>query len=410
MLTLLVSILLWCVAAIVSLPILVFCLECAAACLCPPRKNERRTAGKRPPLAVIVPAHDESLVLGETLRALRQSVRADDKIFVVADNCTDDTGNIARENGVTVLERSDPTRRGKGFALNFGFEHIRSEGYPVIVVLDADCRISADSLDELGARAAASQSPVQGIYLCQPPENPATRDTISGLAFRFKNLIRAVGLSRLGGVCHLTGSGMAFPADILQDVHFMGGHIVEDMQTGIALTRLRRPPQLCCEARIESLLPDEPEAFVSQRIRWEHGHVQTMLSEAPRLIFSGLLRRRWASICLGLDLAVPPLSLLVFSWLAALAITLIAAASGATWLPSAVLAGMGALLGLTIVWGWFCFCRHDIHLSALAAAPLYALSKIPIYLKLFTRRQNEWVRTSRTGGSPDAEHSPPSTG
>src|SRR5262249_43681155 len=74
---------------------------------------------------VLVPAHNEEAVLAATLSRVNRELRDGDSTLVVADNCTDGTARVARQAGATVIERTDPVRRGKGFALDFGVQALK---------------------------------------------------------------------------------------------------------------------------------------------------------------------------------------------------------------------------------------------------------------------------------------------
>lgn len=68
----------------------------------------------------IIPAHNEEMVVGNLVESLQAQNYPKDKydIYVIADNCTDDTAKVAKEAGAIVLKRFDETRKTKGFALN----------------------------------------------------------------------------------------------------------------------------------------------------------------------------------------------------------------------------------------------------------------------------------------------------
>src|SRR5580698_973772 len=90
-------------------------------------KPDRRDYTNRPPAAVIVPAHDESSGLAPTLSNIKEQLRPGDRLLVVADNCTDQTAAVARDAHAEVTERNEPTKRGKGYALDWGMQHLVSD-------------------------------------------------------------------------------------------------------------------------------------------------------------------------------------------------------------------------------------------------------------------------------------------
>src|SRR5882724_9015554 len=110
------------VACAMCVPVAMFCLEVLLA-LWPRRRTEVPALAASARVAVLIPAHDEQAVIGATLLTLLPTVPAGSRVIVVADNCSDATGRIARECGAEVVERQDAARRGKGFALDFGIQH-----------------------------------------------------------------------------------------------------------------------------------------------------------------------------------------------------------------------------------------------------------------------------------------------
>src|SRR5262245_47749036 len=108
------------IATILAVPFLVLAVEALASLL--PLRHRPPAAAERVPCVILMPAHDEEVGIAATIANVREQLVPGDRILVVADNCTDETATIARAAGVEVAERSDPDRRGKGFALDFGLE------------------------------------------------------------------------------------------------------------------------------------------------------------------------------------------------------------------------------------------------------------------------------------------------
>jgi cellulose synthase/poly-beta-1,6-N-acetylglucosamine synthase-like glycosyltransferase len=381
-------------ALVLSLPALVFSLEVILSLL----PQRQIMAAQLPPgarLAVLIPAHNEQAVIGATLKTLMPTIPAGCSVLVVADNCTDATAAVARQSVVEVVERSDSKRRGKGYALDYGLRHLSQNPPHAVVFLDADCRVSPGTVRLLGAVTIATQRPVQGLNLCDPNPDGSVTHLLSGLAFRFKNLVRTLGLVRLVGLSYLTGTGMALPWSLIQQAKFADGNVVEDMQLGIDLTLAGRPPLFLPEAQVDSPLPQQQAAARTQRTRWEHGHLTTLLTQSPRLVLLAVRHRRLDLLWLALDLAIPPLSLLVLTTSTATAISAVAWLRGGSAVPLVILATNFMLLGAALLAGWARHCRQQVPLRALFAAPLYAAAKLPIYLAFLMKRQKSWVRTER---------------
>ena len=141
-----VATLLTIVVGLIAVPVAVFFVEVAAATATTVARRFGASAKEirgtlRPRIAVLITAHNEGVGLTPLLEDLKQQVQPNDRILVVADNCTDDTASIASAHGVQVIERRGMTKRDKGFALDFGIRHL---------ALD-----SSGNLDHVGCRLQA---------------------------------------------------------------------------------------------------------------------------------------------------------------------------------------------------------------------------------------------------------------
>jgi cellulose synthase/poly-beta-1,6-N-acetylglucosamine synthase-like glycosyltransferase len=378
----------------VLIPSTVFFLECSVA-LFPDRSESEEPKVPRPRIAVLVPAHNEAEIIHQTLDSLLPQLTAQDRLVVIADNCNDETAAIARKFGATVIERQDLERRGKGYALDYGLNFLEAEPPDVVVLVDADCIVEQGTVKRIASIAATEGKPVQATYLMEQPANPSPKDSVSALAFMVKNLVRPSGLAKLGLPGLLTGTGMAFPWLVIRQAPLASGNIVEDMQLGLDLAIAGSPPVFCRDAKVTGILPQQQEAAKGQRTRWEHGHLQTLLTQVPRLLKASLEQRRFDLLALALDLSVPPLSLLVIIWAGITGVALLAGIWGAIWIPLILLAIAGIMILVSIVGAWAKFGRGEISALTLLAVPFYILWKIPLYLAFLVQRQTKWIRTDR---------------
>lgn len=387
---------LWLAVVILLLPLGVLFIETWVALLRWGSETACQASSGRPPCALLIPAHNEEVGLGQTLQALLPQLSPADRVLVVADNCSDRTADVARSFGVTVLERNDASCRGKGFALDFGIRWLEQSPSEVVVIVDADCIMEEGAISWLVEEAAATGLPIQAAYVMDLPPWPGHRDRISAFAVLYKNLVRPLGLSYLGMPCLLTGTGMAFPWRLLQSAVLAHGNIVEDMQLGIDLAIAGSPSRFCPRARVHSELPSGKKVSATQRTRWEHGHIRTLVSQVPRLVAAAFRQRRFELLGLALELSVPPLSLLLLFW-----VTILTCLVGGWWLggsawPAIILAGAGCSVFLSILVAWL-RCGHDcLPLRSLLTVPFYIVWKIPIYIAVLLRPQWAWIRTERS--------------
>jgi len=153
------------------------------------------------------------------LQDVKSQVQENDRVIVIADNCVDTTAAVARSHGAEAFERFDENDRGKAYALRFALEKLEADPPEIVIIVDADCRISSDALAHLSSKAARLDRPVQGSYIFGEQQDGVASNNASSFTLWFKNHIRPLGSLRLGMPCQLTGSGMAFPWHVIRKVN-----------------------------------------------------------------------------------------------------------------------------------------------------------------------------------------------
>ena len=395
-----VAAVLWLVAAVLAIPLLIFTAEVVIG-LCGLRRVSKPAACS---VAVLIPAHDEAQGIGATLKAMREIAPPGCRIVVIADNCSDDTAAIARADCVEVIERSDAQRRGKGFALDFGRAYLASNPPDAVIVIDADCRVRPGSIERLAAAACRTGNPAQGVNTLEPDLAAPPLVQISTFSFLVKNLFRARGMARWGGVTLLTGTGMAFPWPLFSTAALATDNIVEDLALGIELTRQGHLTQLVSDAGVTSPSAQRQD-LLQQRARWERGFLAVAGKQALPLLGHALRTRSRACCALGLHLLVPPLAMLIAVSLAGLGALAGAAALGASPAPAATLSLALIAAGAATVAAWLREGRATLSARALLIAPGYVFWKIPMYLKFLRRNPGTWLRTPRRELAPPDETS-----
>jgi cellulose synthase/poly-beta-1,6-N-acetylglucosamine synthase-like glycosyltransferase len=381
---------------VILLPLIVvnayFCLELLYGLRAPGvwRHPERSSPDRT---VIIIPAHDEARIIAETIAALQSELPTGFRLLVVADNCHDETAAIARHAGVIVIERRDDRNRGKGFALAYARDHLRSDPPHVVMIVDADCRMDRTSLTNLAA--AATGRPAQAINLLRPDLSAEPMVQVSNFAFMIKNRIRQGGLSELADAVHLTGTGMAFPWPLFRDAPLATSSIVEDLKLGIDFARQGHAPILARNATVWSSASTS-SGTLTQRTRWEGGFLSTSATVVAPLLLEGARRLRGQLVILGLNLAVPPLTLLVLANLIVLSAGSLATLlwAGSPWPIAALLLTMvlGALL---LVVAWVRVGRAFLSPRAAMRLPFYLIWKLPVYMRMIRRSQRSWLRTGR---------------
>jgi cellulose synthase/poly-beta-1,6-N-acetylglucosamine synthase-like glycosyltransferase len=351
-------------------------------------KGERR-------FAILVPAHNEELVIERLLRSLDDLQYARDRydVCVVADNCTDRTAVIARRWGARVYERLSSDERAKGFAVRWLLTRLRTEGrrYDAFVVLDADTVVQPNLLTAFDARLQAGSQVVQAYYSVLNAQASA----VAGLryaALAALHYVRPLGRAALGLSCGLKGNGMCFDAPVLERFAWNWFTLAEDVEFHLALVSTGVRVDFAWETTVLADMPVTLAQARTQNERWERGRLQLAGSRVPRLLLDGIRTHSWLRIDAALEQLIPPLSVPV----ALGGVLLVVSALLQAW-PAAVLAAAALLAQLAYLAAGLILVRAPRSAyAALASAPVYVAWKLWLYARsILTARASTWVRTAR---------------
>ncbi len=390
--------LLWGLVLAVSAPAVLLAIETLAAFF-----PLRRQSACAPPssLAVIVPAHNEGRHIVATLRDLHTQLRPDDRLIVVADNCTDDTAAVARECGAEVLVRVAPDHRGKGYALQYAIDCLRDKPPECVLFFDADCRVGEGALQHLAGVATASGRPAQALYIMNAPAGAGPGASVSAFAWIMINRVRMTGLSNLTNATRFTGAGLAAPWGLIARLDFGAGDITEDLVMTLKMALAGAPPIFAPDAQVTSLFPTTKDASVTQRARWEHGSLEIMARRAAPAMLRGIFRADMRLMMLAADAMIPPLVALGSALILAAVLSALSLGFAGPGPFITILTAI-ALFSLALVAGWLRFGRTALPASQLWALAPFMLQKLKVYGRRGRASSRTWTRTKRGGDGGEA--------
>lgn len=245
------------------------------------RKKRTYTPKKMHKLAVLISARNESKVIGELCKSIQQQDYPTDKlhIFVVADNCTDNTADICRRLGCTVFERFNKQYIGKGYALNFAFEKIfadPSNDYEAFIILDADNLLTKNYVAEMnkifdqGYRAATSY---------RNSKNYAQNWISSGYGLWFVREAEFLNCPRfvLHNSCAISGTGFLVATELIKERGGWNYHLLtEDIEFTAATVLTGEKIGYAHDAMLYDEQPITFKQSWNQRMRWAKGFYQVL--------------------------------------------------------------------------------------------------------------------------------------
>jgi cellulose synthase/poly-beta-1,6-N-acetylglucosamine synthase-like glycosyltransferase len=387
-----------------SLPVLAWTTYLAALAVLSSRNpTPVLTEPPRTRFDLIVPAHDEELGIAATVESLLGVEYPAElrRVLVVADNCQDATGARARGAGALVLERSDVSRRGKGYALEFAFERSLRDGFAdAVVIVDADTIVTPNLLRAFAARFVRGAVAVQAEYGVAN-RTTSWRTRLMHIALTLFHGVRSRARERLGVSAGLRGNGMAFASTLLREVPHDAFSVVEDLEYGVRLGLAGHRVEYAGEAQVFGQMVGSEHASRSQRRRWEGGRWVIAREHAPKLLAQGLRRRSLLLLDLAADLLVPPLTYVALAALFGFtaAAGWIVVGHGAGWALAPWAVALAGLIVYVLRGVWMARVGPRAVLDLLWA-PVYMTWKIVLSLRASPSKDREWVRTAREGEKP----------
>jgi len=242
--------------------------------------------------AIVIPAHNEEQGISTTLRSCAGLDYPKDKykIFVIADNCSDRTAEIAKNNGAACLERYDEEKKGKGFALEWGFKQILAERHDALVVLDADCQLDNHALRIVDYYLKKGEKVLQANDAASNPDNNAMSYAVA-VGNLIENRLFYAPKSRLGLAVFLRGTGMVFRREVLEQHPWQAHSVVEDAEYTLRLIKSGIKIRFINEVNVFSEFPDNKDQLQVQRTRWAR-NLGFSKMQALRLIWDGMIQGR----------------------------------------------------------------------------------------------------------------------
>ncbi len=298
--------------------------------------------------AIVIAARNEERVIGHLLDsiALQDYDQSRLHVFVVADNCTDDTARICRERGATVYERHEPEKARKGWAMEFLFDRIERdfgiESFDAYLFFDADNLLARTFVSEINRAFDSCGDVVLGY---RNTKNFDTNFISAGYGLHFLESILRYHRPRafFNLSTHVAGCGYAVASRLLKDGwHWTG--LTEDAQFYAEQVALGRHIEFCERAEFFDEQPYSLGVMVRQRLRWVKGRLVCFFQAAPKL-FLGLFRcKKRKFSCLDIFFYITPGSILSALKLVGRALKFLVTATVAVGLPVALTVNLPAAI------------------------------------------------------------------
>lgn len=263
------------------------------------KKKEKKHYDPRYRFALIIAAHNEEMVIAnliESMKKLKYPKSMYD-IFVIADNCTDNTAKIAREHGALVYERENKEERGKGYALEWMFDKIfQMDGkYDAVGIFDADNLVSPNFLTEINAKMCEGFKVVQG-YIDSKNPNDSWVTASYAISYWTQNRMYQLSRENLGLSNQIGGTGFTVDIEVLEEIGWGATCLTEDLEFTSKLVLNGKKVGWAHDAIVYDEKPLTLKQSWRQRKRWMQGFADVASRFFFKLLKKGIKERDFVAI------------------------------------------------------------------------------------------------------------------
>ncbi|VYU42756.1 glycosyltransferase [Clostridium tertium] len=260
------------------------------------RKHEKKNYTPTKKFAMIVAAHNEEVVIGRLIESMlhQDYPRELFDIFVIADNCTDNTAKEARKHGVYVYERFNKDDKGKGYALEWMFDKIfkMQKKYDAVAIFDADNLVSKNWCKEINSKMLEGYKVVQGYIDSKNPNDSWIAASYS-IAFWTQNRMYQLARANVGLSNQIGGTGFAIDINILKELGWGATCLTEDLEFSCKLVLNGEKVGWAHDAIIYDEKPLKLKQSWVQRRRWMQGFTDVATRYFFKLVKKGIKERKW---------------------------------------------------------------------------------------------------------------------
>jgi cellulose synthase/poly-beta-1,6-N-acetylglucosamine synthase-like glycosyltransferase len=344
---------------------------------------------------ILVPAHNEGKSLVDTIVSLKDIHKTgEDKIVVVADNCDDDTAQIARDHGVEVLERNEPTLRGKGYALRWAMDQYNLDDFNAVAIIDADTIVEQNILPVMATSLSSGFGAIQLNNMPYLKDN-SPLVSLQYIASLTENYLFYKPRSVLRLPVLLRGTGMAIRSDVLQKHPWDSHSITEDVDYAVNILKEGYKITFSTQSKVSAKSPESFDQAMTQKKRWSSGTFGLIADNFGALIKTGIGTKNYGLVELAFSLFLLSRPTMIYFSTLMIIFTLL----GSPPNQNALIGVNIILISLIIIYifsGALLSKNRMQLLSAIPLIPFYGVWYLLVQIRsLFGFRKSEWVRTER---------------
>lgn len=349
--------------------------------------------------AVIIPARNEELVIGNLIQSLNNQNYPKDKydIFVLPNNCDDNTEEIAKNYNAQIISCANIITKSKGHVLRYAFKSLRKNDYDAYLIFDADNIVHSDFIKEMNDILVSGYRVAQGYRDSKNPSDTWVSSSHS-LHYIIQNYFMNRARSNINKSCFVNGTGFMISKEYLEENGYNSLTITEDIELNVNCGLNNEKIAFVENAVTYDEQPISFDVSWKQRKRWSVGTLQCLKSYWYRIIKDIFKNRNFGSVESIMFLTAPLVQLIgSFNIVLQVAVDFFTDRK-INYLSKAILLILYYITNVMLTIGIVKVSQKQIknYIKGIIFLPLFYLSWVPINMVALFEKKCTWERIEHT--------------
>lgn len=276
------------------------------------RKTELPKENKVNRFAILIAARNESMVIGNLIDSLKKLDYPKDsyKIYVIPNNCKDNTEEISIKHGADILKCEVKTKT-KADVLRYAFDKLRNEKIDAYVIFDADNIADKYFLKEMNKVLNTGYNVAQGLREAKNPSDSWVSGSYA-IYYMLSNLFINLSRNNNNISCSINGTGFMVSKKLIDEKGFNTKSLTEDIEFSSICALNNEKIYFAKKAITYDEHPESFKVSMKQRKRWSTGTIQCMNMYSKKLLKNFLKTGSIASLDMYFVFIAPVIQILSF--------------------------------------------------------------------------------------------------
>lgn len=345
--------------------------------------------------AVVIPARNEEFVIGNLIQSLNKQNYPKDQydIFVLPNNCIDETENISKKFGAKIIDCRDQIINSKGDVLRFAFKSLKSMNYNAYIVFDADNIVHPDFINEMNKYLCLGYRVAQGYRDSKNPSDTWISSSHS-LHYMIQNFFMNKARMNINKSCFINGTGFMISKEIINEYGYDSSTITEDIELTVKCGLNNEKIAFVENAITYDEQPIDFDVSWKQRKRWSVGTLQCLKEYFKEIMKDIFKNQNFESIDSIMFLTAPLLQLIGTLNCALQLITSFIIGTKVNYLFKFILLIIYYITNIILASGIVKINQKQIknYIKGIIFLPLFYLSWVPINIVALFEKNSKWER------------------